>query len=60
VCAGRLCVLYWSFVCAVLVVSLKITIEKSGYDVQNGHVHFVLEEDFVCELCQGYTVFWHL
>jgi hypothetical protein len=43
-------------VCTVLVVSLKTTMENSEYDVQNvsdGRTHFVLEEDFICEPCQG-------
>jgi len=50
-------------VCTVLVVSLKITMEDSGYDVQNisdGHTHTLcadMEEDFVCEPCQGQTLF---
>jgi hypothetical protein len=44
-CADRLCVVCWSFVCSVLAVCLKITMEKSGYDLRNmadGRKHFVL------------------
>jgi predicted acyltransferase len=43
-------------VCSVLVISLKTTMQRSGYDVQNvsaGRTYFVLEKDFVCEPCQG-------
>jgi hypothetical protein len=39
----------------------KTTMWKSGYDVRNisdGGTHCVgMEEDFVCELCQGQTLF---
>jgi hypothetical protein len=44
-------------VCSVLVVSLKTTKKKNGYDVRNvsdRRTHSVdMEEDFVCEPCQG-------
>jgi hypothetical protein len=44
-------------VCSVLVVSLKTTMEKRGYDVRNifdRRTHCAgMEEDFVCEPCQG-------
>ena len=43
--------------CSVLIVSLKTTIEKTGYNVQNvsdGHTLCAgMEEDFVCDPCKG-------
>jgi len=48
-------------VCSVLVVSLKTTMEKTRYNVRNvsdGRTRCVgMEEDFVCEPCQGQTLF---
>ena len=51
-------------ICTVLVVSLKTTMKKSGYDVRNvsdGRARPLfagMEEDFVCEPYQGQTLFF--